>query len=408
MATHIFSDKASRASAQTSDSSDSETLGSPGSPPSSPSESLLSENEEVPRGNKLVPTRREHTLHQKRSMKRDRKKRKRRVRAAIKKAKKLQKQNDAAAGPSHDVVLYKQMARHYWDRWQWELQRSKQAFRANTDQVRTVGLHEIDPAFLMNPVKNGQPTEVYLGQGSFSIVKLKIYRGVHVAVKQYRACTQKADVVNEATVLARLCHPNLPYFFGMCTQSSPYRLVMQFHGIDLQTVTLSKEMFEKKVIVGPASWFIACSQIIEAICYLHEGVHILHNDIKPDNVLVSVDQNSPNSGYQIILSDFGKSTTIAQGRLYHLSESDKEQYLMRYPHIAPEVVRGESKQTTASDIFAVGVLFKKLNNHDCFFSLSSSLKNDFALLSSKCTACNYRSRPSSKQCMEAIKHLMQL
>lgn len=405
MATPIFSDKSS-VHKETTDSSD--TFGSPGSPPSSPSESRLSENdEEVPRGSKLVSTRRKHTLDQKQSMRRDRKKRKRQVRAAIKKAKELHKQN-AAAGPSHDVVLYRQMARHYWDRWQWELQKSKEAVRANTEQVQTVGLHEIEPAFLMNPNKNGEPTEVYLGQGSFSIVKLKIYRGVKVAVKQYRGRTQKADVLNEARVLSGLCHPNLPYFFGMCTQSLPYRLVMQFHGIDLQTVTLSKEMFEKKVIVGPASWFIACSQIMEAICYLHEDVHILHNDIKPDNVLVSVDPNSPNSGYQVILTDFGKSTTISQGRLYHLSESEKKQYLRRYPHIAPEVVQGETKQTTASDIFAVGVLFNKLNDHDCFFSLSSSLKNDFILLSTKCTACNYRSRPSSKQCMEAIKHLMQL
>ena len=391
------------------DSRSDSTFGSPGSPPPTPTESLLSEiTEETPCDSQLVfaKQKRKHTLEQKRSMRRERKKKKRRTRAAIQKVKELKKQNDAATGPSRDVILYKQMARHHWDRWQWELQKRKEAAQINREQIHTAGLHEINPAFLSNPNKGGQPTEIFLGQGSFSIVQLKVYRGINVAVKQYRAHTEKADVCNEAMVLSRLCHPYLPYLFGVCTESSPYRLVMQFHGIGLQTVTLSKEMFEKKLIVGPTMWLIACSQLIEAISYIHEDVQILHNDIKPDNILVSVDPNSSRSTYQVILTDFGKATPLQHGRLYHLSESEKAQHLRRYPYVAPEVVHGERKQTTASDIYSVGVLFNKLLDHDCLFSLSSSLKNGFALLSTKCKACSYNSRPSVKQCMETIKHLI--
>ena len=67
------------------------------------------------------------------------------------------------------------------------------------------------------------------------------------------ACTDKADVYHEAMVFYRLYH----LYFGMCTESSPYRLDMQFHGVGLQTVTLSKEML-KKVIIGPAACLIVC------------------------------------------------------------------------------------------------------------------------------------------------------
>ena len=46
------------------------------------------------------------------------------------------------------------------------------------------------------------------------------------------------------------------------------------------------------------------------------------------------------------MSDFGKATPISHGRQYNFSESEKAQYLKKYPHIAPEVVHDEIKQTT--------------------------------------------------------------
>ena len=165
-------------------SDSSETLGSPGTPPSSPSVSLFSDSEEAPGSHSLLPCseriaakpqRRKHTQEQKRSMLRERKKRKRRLRSAIKKAKEVQMQNEAAKGQSRDVMLYKQMAHH---RWQWELKRRKEAARTKREQIYT-GLHEIDPAYLMDPKKDGQTTVVHLGLGSFSIVQLKVISCSH-------------------------------------------------------------------------------------------------------------------------------------------------------------------------------------------------------------------------------------
>ena len=45
---------------------------------------------------------------------------------------------------------------------------------------------EIDPIKLTDPVFDGQLTEVYVGQGSFSVVCLQLYRGIKVAVKEFQ------------------------------------------------------------------------------------------------------------------------------------------------------------------------------------------------------------------------------
>ena len=57
-------------------------------------------------------------------------------------------------------------------------------------------------------------------------------------------------------------------------------------------------------------------------------------------------------------------------------------------------------------MYAIGVLFRKLMDHDCFSSFQPSLTNDFAALSEKCKAADHASRPSAKQCIETIEHLM--
>ena len=47
-------------------------------------------------------------------------------------------------------------------------------------------LHEVQPDLLHHPVKSdGSTTEEYIGRGSFAVVRLQLYRGFHVAVKEF-------------------------------------------------------------------------------------------------------------------------------------------------------------------------------------------------------------------------------
>ncbi len=49
--------------------------------------------------------------------------------------------------------------------------------------------------------------------------------------------------------------------------------------------------------------------------------------------------------------DFGKATTVNDGRKYSLSDTEKAEYTQRYPHLAPEVIDGITRQTKWSDIY---------------------------------------------------------
>ena len=97
---------------------------------------------------KQMKTHRKHTLEQKRAMRRERRKKLRRAKANAKGKSESQK----VVG-TNEAVLYKKMARHYWDRWQWELQKRKEAIR-NQDccHTTTVSVPQLDPSLLLNPM----------------------------------------------------------------------------------------------------------------------------------------------------------------------------------------------------------------------------------------------------------------
>ena len=66
---------------------------------------------------------------------------------------------------------------------------------------------------------------------------------------------------------------------------------MQFEGIQNnesqpQPLTLHQEL-QKGDILHCMDWISVCMQLSEAVRYLHFDVQILHNDIKPDNILLS-------------------------------------------------------------------------------------------------------------------------
>ena len=130
------------------------------------------------------------------------------------------------------------MSRSYWKRWHWELQKRREAMalelgtsrRRSTHHLdggaseHTVAsyLHEINPADLVNPEGTTNPMELWIGRGTFSVVKLQVYRGMQVAVKELLPQAVLNDVCHEAMITMKLCHRHLPYLFGVCTLEKPY------------------------------------------------------------------------------------------------------------------------------------------------------------------------------------------
>ena len=110
-----------------------------------------------------------------------------------------------------------------------------------------------------------------MGQGSFGIVKMKLFRGIKVAVKELQPRTVLSDVRNEAHTIAKLSHP---YLFGVC---QPYKIVMQFHGIRESSILYGAIV--RKKFADSYAWLGISIQLFEALSYLHNEVQILHNDI---------------------------------------------------------------------------------------------------------------------------------
>lgn len=117
------------------------------------------------------------------------------------------------------------------------------------------------------------------------------------------------------------------------------------------------------------------------------------HDIKHDNILIAEDANGDLLTYHIVLIDFGKATGLQSGRHYTLSEREKIEYLVKYPYIAPEVVHGEYKQSTHSDMYSIGIVFRKISDGNHFSSLPSKTIHDLKELFERCTSVRYLRRP---------------
>jgi serine/threonine protein kinase len=118
----------------------------------------------------------------------------------------------------------------------------------------------------------------------------------------------KEQFQREATVLARLDHPNLPKVSDYFTINDRDYLVMDYvPGKDLRTLMLAAKQAgtflpEKDIVI----W---AEQITNALTYLHtQDPPILHRDIKPSNVKVT-----PNGLIKLV--DFGLVKVLAPGEI---------------------------------------------------------------------------------------------
>lgn len=270
---------------------------------------------------------RENTEQEKKAMKRARKKRKRSMKLKELKAEvDIQKNLKESAVRSH--IKYVGMSRTYWERWRWELQERRQLLISQRMASRSLPplvefvLPCIDPAMLKDPLINGEHKECYVGRGSFGIVRLCTFRDIPVAVKEFLPRTVHEDVSNEAHILASLCHPYLPCLLGVCMKGTPLRIVMQFHGSDGKATTLFQELRDKKLNCSESA-FSFCAQLMEAVQYLHHEVEILHNDITTNNIVIEKDH--------IVLIDFSKATKLSEAKHYQLGETEKQEYIAKYP-----------------------------------------------------------------------------
>ena len=410
-------------------SSCSESYGSPGSPPRTPPStdpSLCSEASAVAHPPPLAPnarkTSRNNTQAEKRKMRIARNKRKRKVKrlqGLHSRIKGLEKDLDHAQNllrsGENKVKHFKHVSRTYWERWRWELEKRRESANQRRSQETTKLLlptkqhriNHIDAELIKDTLVDGVPQEVYLGRGSFGIVRLQTYRGIDVAVKELLPRSAMPDLMHEAQILASLCHPNLPYLFGVCTKSLPLRLVMQFHGFrsEMKSRCLWQEIEQPTIPKDDPNWIFLFAHVLEAVRYLHNEAKVLHNDITLNNVVMSRCENhgcSENLEHQLILIDFGKATSIAMAKVYRLTDSEKDEYARKYPHIAPEVISGETPQTKSSDMFSIGKILHNLLENSFF---PPNHVTELYKLADQCKSIRHCKRPTAVCVLSVIQAL---
>ena len=140
-----------------------------------------------------------------------------------------------------------------------------------------------------------------LGHGTFGVTyrKKNVIDGQLYAVKVLRCIDSTTNY--EARFLQVLNHPNIvKYFASFKThQGSELNIVMELvDGCPLSSYIHCTEPPSKELIT---KWLV---QTLGALRYLHDGVRILHRDIKPDNILVC------SAGQDIKLIDLGLATVL--------------------------------------------------------------------------------------------------
>jgi serine/threonine-protein kinase len=118
----------------------------------------------------------------------------------------------------------------------------------------------------------------------------------------------REQFLREATVLARLDHPNLPKVSDFFSIGQRDYLVMDYiPGKDLRTLMI--EAKEKGMFLSESEVLNWSNQLADALSYLHhQNPPIVHRDIKPSNLKLT-----PNGVLKLV--DFGLVKLLAPGEI---------------------------------------------------------------------------------------------
>lgn len=200
----------------------------------------------------------------------------------------------------------------------------------------------------------GQPLGPYrltgmLGAGGMGVVyRAERADGAYeqvVAIKVLRRSFQRPDLVarfeQERQALAGLTHPNIARLLDGGTDAGMPYLVMEY----VDGRPLDRFCDERRLSIRERL------ALFRTVCLAVQHAHqhlVVHRDLKPDNILVTP------AGVPMLL-DFGVAKILdAAG-----PEPADSTVIMTPSYGSPEQVRGETI-TTASDVFALGVLLHEL------------------------------------------------
>ena len=188
-----------------------------------------------------------------------------------------------------------------------------------------------------------------LGEGTYGEVwrAFDLKLNTEVAVKRFKElnCPRwgfSVSALREITFLKSLNHKNLSNLIDVIYEgditSQNLLLIME-----LEDMNLDKWMSRKRGNIELFDCSLIINQILSGCNYLHQR-HILHRDIKPDNILINQRTGC------VKIADLGLA------RVYDCNNSDSRYstYVQALWYRAPEILLGESSYNEKIDIWSIG------------------------------------------------------
>jgi len=191
-----------------------------------------------------------------------------------------------------------------------------------------------------------------IGSGGMAIVfrgrdtKLERYVTIKVLRDEYIG---DEDFISrfksEATSAARLSHPNIVRVYDVGAEGDIYYIVMEYiHGDTLKEGIKKKAPFDTKSVLNVAI------QMASALSHAHQN-HVVHRDIKPQNILVGTDGI-------VKVTDFGIARAVTASTMTTTANA-----LGSVHYFSPEQARG-GYVDERSDIYSLGItMFEMATGH---------------------------------------------
>ena len=191
---------------------------------------------------------------------------------------------------------------------------------------------------IVGKIGTGGMADVYKGKDH----KLNRFVAIKVLKSTYRSDeTFIKKFLSEAQAAAGLMHPNVVNVYDVGQDRGLYYMVMEL----VEGITL-KDYIEKKGKLSAKETISISIQMVTGIQAAH-NCHIIHRDIKPQNIILLQNGN-------IKVTDFG---------IARFSRSDTrtltEQAIGSVHYIAPEQAKGEYTDEKA-DIYSLGVVLYEM------------------------------------------------
>uniref|UniRef100_A0A3Q3KFB7 non-specific serine/threonine protein kinase n=1 Tax=Mastacembelus armatus TaxID=205130 RepID=A0A3Q3KFB7_9TELE len=175
-----------------------------------------------------------------------------------------------------------------------------------------------------------------IGKGNFAKVKL----ARHILTGREVRRTQTETLFREVRIMKILNHPNIVKLFEVIETERTLYLVMEYAS--------GGEVFDYLVAHGRMKEKEARAkfrQIVSAVQYCHQK-HIVHRDLKAENLLLDADMN-------IKIADFGFSNEFTLG-------NKLDTFCGSPPYAAPELFQGKKYDGPEVDVWSLGVILYTL------------------------------------------------